>query len=133
MRVEVVSPERITFSGEADMVVVRTVGGGDIAFQPGHIPFIGVLAIREAKIVGGEGDQRFAVHRGFVQTAGDKVTLLTDVSERSDSIDVERAQAAKARAEAALAADDQDEDAADALQRAETRLRVAGVTSEPAH
>ena len=51
MQVEVVSPERITYSGEADMVVVRTVGGGDIAFQPGHVPFIGVLQISQAKII----------------------------------------------------------------------------------
>ena len=45
LQVELVSPEGIAYSGEAEMVVARTVDGGDIAFQPGHVPFIGVLAI----------------------------------------------------------------------------------------
>ena len=133
MQVEVVSPEHITFSGEAEMVVVRTVGGGDIAFQPGHVPFIGVLQISQAKIVDTDGGELFAVHSGFVQTARDKVTILSDVSETKDEIDVARAQAAKAQAEAALAANGDDEDAHDALARAEIRLRVAGAAAEAAH
>jgi F-type H+-transporting ATPase subunit epsilon len=125
MQVEVVSPERITYSGEADMVVVRTVGGGDIAFQPGHVPFIGVLQISQAKIVSADGGETFAVHSGFVQSANDKVTILSDVSEAQANIDVARAETAKARAEAALSADDTDEEAAAALRRANTRLLVA--------
>ena len=44
-QVELVSPEGIAYSGEAEMVIARTVGGGEIAFQPGHVPFIGVLAV----------------------------------------------------------------------------------------
>ena len=133
MQVELVSPEHITFSGEADMVVVRTVGGGDIAFQPGHVPFIGVLQISQAKVVTADAGELFAIHSGFVQTAGDKVTILSDVSEARSEIDVARAEDAKARAEAALAADETDEDAHAALARAETRLRVAGATTEAAH
>ena len=41
MQIELVSPETITYSGEADFVLARTRGGGDIAFQPGHVPFVG--------------------------------------------------------------------------------------------
>lgn len=133
MQVEVVSPERITYSGEADMVVVRTVGGGDIAFQPGHVPFIGVLQIHHAKIIDGEGGEIFAVHSGFVQTHADKVTILSDISEAKDQIDVERARSAKERAEAVIAADEDDEDAQAALSRAETRLSVAGAAEASAH
>ena len=44
LAVELVSPERTLFSGEATMVRARTVGGGDIAFLPGHAPFVGALA-----------------------------------------------------------------------------------------
>ena len=44
-QVELVSPEAITYSGEAEKGIARTVEGGDIAFQPGHVPFIGVLAV----------------------------------------------------------------------------------------
>ena len=133
MQVEVVSPERITYSGEADMVVVRTVGGGDIAFQAGHMPFIGVLQICQAKVISADDSDLFAVHSGFVQTAGEKVTILSDVSEAKDEIDVARAEAAKDRAEAALGADETDEAAHEALRRAETRLRVAGAVVDAAH
>ena len=43
LRVEVVSPERVLFSGEARQVITRTVGGGEIAFLPGHSAFLGAL------------------------------------------------------------------------------------------
>ncbi|MEJ7584546.1 MAG: hypothetical protein WKF43_10785 [Acidimicrobiales bacterium] len=42
---QVVSPERILWSGEADMVITRTLGGGEIAFLTGHAPFVGALGI----------------------------------------------------------------------------------------
>jgi F0F1-type ATP synthase epsilon subunit len=58
--------------------------------------------------------------------AGTKVSILSDVSESSDQIDVGRARVAKSTAEAALAADREDAHAAGALARAELRLRVAG-------
>jgi F-type H+-transporting ATPase subunit epsilon len=125
MEIAVVSPEGTTYTGEASMVVCRTVGGGDIAFMAGHVPFIGVLAIHEAKVVNDDGEVLFAVHQGFVQIAGETVTILSDVSEVRGDIDVARAEAAKAQAEAALGADEDDEKAAAALARAETRLRVA--------
>ena len=44
LQVELVSPERILYSGEAEMVIARTVGGGDIAFLPGHSPFVAILS-----------------------------------------------------------------------------------------
>ena len=66
-----------------------------------------------------------AVHQGFIQVAGTKVSILSDVSESADDIDVARAEEARSGAEQALAADRDDEDAAGALARAELRLRVA--------
>ena len=94
MQVELVSPERITFSGTADKVIVRTVGGGDIEFLKGHVPFIGVLQISSATIIDGDNWEVFAIHQGFVQMSGDKCTILSDVSEHKDDIDVARAEAA---------------------------------------
>jgi len=126
-QIELVSPEAISYSGEAEMVVARTLDGGDIAFQPGHVPFIGVLAVWSVDVIRPDGDRdTIAVHQGFVQVAGTRVSILSDVSESSDGIDVERARVARAAAEAALAADKEDADAAGALARAELRLRVAG-------
>jgi F-type H+-transporting ATPase subunit epsilon len=126
-QIELVSPEAITYQGEADMVIARTVGGGDIAFQPGHVPFIGVLAVWSVDVIRPDGDRdTFAVHRGFVQVAGTKISILSDVSEAAGDIDVERARVAKAAAESALSADKDDADAAADLSRAEIRLTVAG-------
>ena len=66
-----------------------------------------------------------AVHQGFVQVAGTKVSILSDVSESAADIDVARAEAARLNAEEALSRDRDDEEAAAALSRAELRLRVA--------
>jgi F-type H+-transporting ATPase subunit epsilon len=126
-QVELVSPEAISYSGEAEMVIARTLEGGDIAFQPGHVPFIGVLAVWSVDVIRSDGDRdTIAVHQGFVQVAGTKVSILSDVSESAADIDVARAEAAKSSAEQALTADRDDEDATGALHRAELRLRVAG-------
>ncbi len=125
-QVELVSPEDISYSGEAEMVIARTVEGGDIAFQPGHVPFIGVLAVWSVDVIRPDGERdTIAVHQGFVQVAGTKVSILSDVSESAGDIDVDRAEVAKSTAEAALSSDRDDEAAAAALARAELRLRVA--------
>ena len=125
LQVELVSPERILYSGEADMVIARTVGGGDIAFLPGHSPFVGALEIATVTLRTPEGDQLVAVHGGFVEVSNDTVTILSDVAELADQIDVERARqsmdAAERRAEA-----DHDAEADAAVKRAHVRLAAAG-------
>ena len=126
-QVELVSPEAISYSGEAEMVIARTLEGGDIAFQPGHVPFIGVLAVWSVDVVRPDGNRdTIAVHQGFVQVAGTRVSILSDVSEPSADIDVDRARAAKGNAEAALTTDRNNAESAGALARAALRLRVAG-------
>lgn len=116
LQVELVSPERILFSGEAEMVIARTTGG-DIAFLTGHAPFVGVLGIGVVTIqlVGGERE-RAAVHGGFVEVRDNRVIILSDVAELSDQIDADRARTALENA---------GEDA-EARRRAEIRLEVAG-------
>ena len=126
LNVQVVSPESVSYTGEASMVVARTVEGGDIAFQAGHIPFIGILQVWSVDVVKDDGSRdTFAVHRGFVQVSGEDITILSDVSEAKDVIDVARAERALAEAEQALAADADDAAAAFDKARAELRLRVA--------
>ena len=108
------------------MVVARTVEGGDIAFQPGHIPFIGILQVWSVDIAKEDGSRdTFAVHRGFVQVSDTEITILSDVSEAKDEIDVPRAERALAEAEQALSADADDAGAAFDKARAEVRIRVA--------
>jgi F-type H+-transporting ATPase subunit epsilon len=126
MRIELVSPEKILFSGEATMVITRTLGGGDIAFMAGHAPFLAALTECHTRIhLADGGVQDVAVHGGFVQVAANKVSILSDVAELSADIDVARAQRAHDAAEAALGSDATDEEAASALRRATARLGAA--------
>jgi len=129
LHVELVSPEEVVLEAAASMVLVRTTDG-DIAFQPGHVPFVGVLLPERVRIYGDDGDTRMiAVHSGFVEVAGDKVAILSDVAELAGDIDVDRAAAAAERARSALTADPDDDEAAAALKRAEVRLAVAAGTA----
>jgi F-type H+-transporting ATPase subunit epsilon len=124
--VQLVSPERVLFEGVGRMVVVRTLGGGDIAFEDNHAPFLGALADWPARVKFEDGTQEwFAVHGGFVEVSHNQVIILSDVAEPAAEIDVERATEAKARAEEALRADTEDELATAALLRADVRLEVA--------
>src|SRR5215213_4469856 len=124
LAVELVSPERILWSGEADMVVARTTDG-DIAFLTGHAPFIGALGIGVVSIHTSEGDvERAAVHGGFVEVSHDKVTILSDVAELASQIDVDRARRAADAAEAQLRTEQHAEHEA-ALRRAHVRLELA--------
>ena len=95
MQVELVSPEKVVFSGEATQVITRTVGGGEIAFLPGHAPFLGALTENHTRITLADGQQLdVAVHGGFVQVGGNKVSILSDIAELGDDIDRARATAA---------------------------------------
>jgi F-type H+-transporting ATPase subunit epsilon len=126
-QVELVSPESISYSGEAEMVIARTVEGGDIAFQPGHVPFIGVLSVWSVEVIRPDGERDvFAVHRGFVQVSGTKISILSDVSEAADEIDVDRAQEARSSAQKLISSNSENEEAFASLERSEVRLRVGG-------
>jgi len=125
LQVELVSPERVLYSGEAEMVICRTTGGGDIAFLTGHAPFIGALAVWPVRIkTSGSDEQVAAVHGGFVEVRDDRVIILSDVAELADQIDVDRARRAKEHAEEQLRSQDDTEGAVE-LERAEVRLQVA--------
>ncbi len=125
MRVELVSPERILYSGDAEMVICRTVDGGDIAFLANHAPFLGALAIGAVKITNNGDEKRVAVHGGFVHVRDDSVILLSDVAELAEDIDVDRARRAKEAAQR-KEGDTDEEEAQAGLRRAEVRLEVAG-------
>lgn len=125
LQVDLVSPERILFSGEAEMVIARTVGGGDIAFLPGHAPFVGTLDIATATIRTAGGDEVVAVHGGFVEVSHDTVTILSEVAELASQIDVDRARRARDRAEERTR-QEADAEAEAAARRAHVRLSAAG-------
>jgi F-type H+-transporting ATPase subunit epsilon len=126
MTLEVVSPEQVLYSGEATMVITRTIGGGEIAFQPGHAAFLGALQESHTRVHLADGSiEDIAVHGGFVEVSNNKVSILSDAAELGSAIDVERARAAKERAEERLR-HEHDAEAVSALGRAHARLNAAG-------
>jgi F-type H+-transporting ATPase subunit epsilon len=125
MHVELVSVERKLWSGDASAVFARTVEG-ELGILPGHAPLLGALqpgfTVRIDRV--DEGDSlRIAVHGGFLSVRKDGVSVLAEMAELAEDIDVGRARAALDRAKG----DDSPEGVA-ARERAEARLRAAGET-----
>ena len=105
MQVEIVSPERVLFSGEATQVITRTLGGCEIAFLAGHAPFLGSLVESHTRIYLIDNTVLdVAVHGGFVQVGHNKVSILSDQAELADQIDRQRAVAAMTISPCSLAA-----------------------------
>ncbi len=116
LQVELVAADRKVWSGAATIVITRTTEG-EIGIMPGHQPLLGLL-ITGPVTIRTQDDQvvSAAVHGGFLSIADDVVTILAEVTELADEIDVKRAEAALETA---------GDDTA-ATRRAETRLRAAG-------
>ena len=127
-KVEIITPDRVFFTGEADMIEFNT-GDGQIGVYKNHIPLTTVLEPGVVVIHNDDQQKVAAVHAGFAEVLGEKVTLLAELAERPDDIDVNRAEAAKQRAEDRIAAKSENLDlkrAEYALHKALTRLDVAG-------
>ncbi len=133
LRVDVVSPERVLFTGEAKQVITRTIDGGEVAFLPGHAAFLGALVENHTRIYLADGSiKNLAVHLGFVEVGTDHVTILSDAAELEEDIDVARARAAKERAEEQLRKEHTAEVESD-LRRAHARLSAAGGLGAAGH
>ncbi|MGS2646389.1 MULTISPECIES: F0F1 ATP synthase subunit epsilon [unclassified Streptosporangium] len=128
LRVGVVSPEREIWSGEADMVIAKTVDG-EIGIMPKHAPVLGVLVeggLLKIKRGDGEADLVAAVHGGFLSVADDEVSILAELAELGSEVDVARAKSALERAQASVESDQENADAVAEAKRARARLRAAG-------
>ncbi|MFN8539498.1 MAG: F0F1 ATP synthase subunit epsilon [Thermomicrobiales bacterium] len=128
LRVEVVTGEReVLVEDDVDMVVAPGIEG-QLGILPQHAPLVTTLAPGELRIVKGGTEEDFAVSGGFLQVGPDRVMVLADTAERSEEIDIARAEEARRRAEADLA---NPRPAADmavmqaAMRRSVVRLRVA--------
>lgn len=119
-QLEIITPDRVFYKGEASMVEFTSVDG-EMGVYKHHIPLTTVLAPGIVTITEADGKKEAAVHAGFVQILGEKVTFLAEIAEWPDEIDVNRAQAAKARAEERLRSHGAEVDVA----RAEIALKKA--------
>jgi F-type H+-transporting ATPase subunit epsilon len=121
MHVELVSVERPLWSGDATAVFARTVAG-ELGILPGHAPLLGALAPGYTVRIDREGEDALtvAVHGGFLSVRKDGVSVLAEMAETADEIDVSRARSALDRSDPETA------DGAAARNRAMARLRAAG-------
>lgn len=128
---EVVTPERSIVSEQAQ-IVMAPGSLGEFGVLSGHTPFLTSLKVGTLKYTDAGGSERAVfVSGGFAEALPDRVTVLAESAERRKEIDVQRAQAARQRAEERLEKEADDIDyvrAKAALERALYRLRLAGGT-----
>lgn len=127
LHLEIVTPDRLFFSEEVEMVIVRGIEG-DLAILKNRSPITTPLKIGKVRIKQGEEEKIAAVVDGYISVTGNKATIVTEAAEWPDEIDVERAKAAKARAEQILKDKSSDMDIARAelaLRRAINRLDIS--------
>ena len=120
-QVEIITPERIFYTGEASMIEFTSVEG-EMGVYKNHIPLTTVLAPGIVTITEDDGQKKAAVHAGFAEILGDKVTLLAEIAEWPDEIDFDRAEAARERAKARI---ENKQDSGIDMIRAELALRKA--------
>ncbi len=124
---EVVTPDGLMYDGEAQSLLVHTTDG-DVEILRGHTDLIAPVAIGRARILDEQGNARFAsCAGGFLSVTKEGVRLVTVTFEFAENIDINRAKAAKERAEHALsnAKDRKETQLAEAkLARAINRIRV---------
>ena len=128
IKLEIVTPERRKVSELVDEVTA-TGFDGYFGVLLGHTPFLASLKLGEISYKMGESRKLLTVFWGYAEVMSDRVTILAQIAERPEEIDVERAQAAKTRAESRLASRGDGtmdfERAQIALQKALIRLQVA--------
>ncbi len=127
LSIEVVTGERVVYEAtEVDMVVAPG-SEGSLGILPGHASLISLLANGELRVKKGGTEESIVVFGGFIEVTHNKVIILADTAERSSEIDLERAEAARTRAEDARKnrADTVSVAEAEAsLRRAAVRLRI---------
>jgi F-type H+-transporting ATPase subunit epsilon len=120
--VELVAADRIVWSGEATMVIARTVEG-DIGVLRGHAPVLSLLTEAIVEITGDDGHTVFAVaDGGFLSVANDRVSILSEHAELSTEVDVDEARAELEDAKAGHWTDGSETERH--IRMAEARIRV---------
>ncbi len=130
VKVDIVTAEKVVYSDTVDMVVAPGIEG-ELGVLPRHTPLITMLNPGELRLKKGSEEICMAVSGGFLEVRPDRIIILADTAERSDEIDIARAEAARESAKKLLAAGHAREPNLDqaqaeaSLRRALVRLKVA--------
>ena len=133
IKLEIVSPDRVVYAADIDMLIARSTGG-EIGILPKHIPLVTGLEPHAMKIHVDAKEQLIAVAGGFMEVTPDKITVLATAAEEPIDIDINRAQRAYDRAQERLQKLREDPEEASiideqraslALKRAAARLQTA--------
>lgn len=127
-KLKVLSPNRVFYEGDADMIELTTTEG-DIGVYKDHIPLTTIVAPGVLRITLNGEVKEASMLEGFLQITADEVIILSESCEWPDEIDVKRAEEAKIRAERRLKSSDLNvnmERAEIALKKSLIRLNLAG-------
>jgi F-type H+-transporting ATPase subunit epsilon len=124
MEVEVLSPERALFSGEAREVYARSMDG-EIGILPGHQPTLLQLDIAPVKVRTDSDEHVFAVYGGFLELRDERLVVLADAAEELNHINRSAAESLRQDAETRLRTDPDDVDAKHDLKRAILALELS--------
>ncbi len=111
LKLEIVTPEAVTFSEDVEMVTLPGVEG-EMGIYPMHVPLMTQIVPGEIVVRRAGQDVLLAVGEGFVEITGESVSVLTDMAITADNIDEIKAEEAKKRAEARLSEKLSDEESA---------------------
>ncbi|HEY1409255.1 MAG TPA: F0F1 ATP synthase subunit epsilon [Promineifilum sp.] len=123
---DIITQERIVFSGQVDSVNLPGVEGR-MGILPNHSPLLTMLDFGEVMVRTAGHEEYFAIGGGFLEVQPDHVTILADSAEQADEIDVERAEQARQRAEEVMRTgvkDDPDRIAAVRASLLKAQIRV---------
>jgi len=101
LKLEIVAPEAVTWSGQVDMVTLPGIEG-ELGVYPMHIPLMTQIVPGEICVRKDGQDEWLAVGEGFVEITGDRVSILTDMAVKADNVDEAAVLEARKRAEARL-------------------------------
>lgn len=126
IQLDVVTPQKLVYSEKVDLIEGPAIDGL-IGILPDHAPLVTAMQIGVVRVVKGGEEVQIAISEGFMEVQPERINLVVRTAELPEQIDIERAEAARERAEEKLEKDNVDFARAEAAyDRAKARLKAAG-------
>jgi F-type H+-transporting ATPase subunit epsilon len=126
LQVELVAADRVVWSGEATMIITRTMEG-ELGILANHIPVMAVLVDGTVEIRTSDGERKVAaINGGFLSVANNRVSILSADAQLSDDIDADQARRDVDNADGSA---DEDSDDANTVRFAQARIRAVELAS----